>query len=168
VNGSRHSPRRQSTPVARSHASGPWLQTHRHQHHERFIVGFRLRDPDRPPNHQHGFAQGTIPSDTHGVQPPLPPPPAGSTRVPPTTKRGTNTKAIWSLVLGILGFYPVPLIGSIAALILGYRALRETRTFGQGGRRLAVAGVVLGWVVVALMVALLAWASVVCAREHCG
>jgi hypothetical protein len=57
----------------------------------------------------------------------------------------TNGLAIASLVLGILWLYWV---GSILALVFGYLARRQIaqRQGVQGGRGLATAGIVLGWV----------------------
>jgi Domain of unknown function (DUF4190) len=57
----------------------------------------------------------------------------------------TNGLAIASLVLGILWLYWV---GSILALVFGYIARRQIaqRQGIQGGRGLATAGIVLGWV----------------------
>ncbi len=56
----------------------------------------------------------------------------------------TNAYAIASLVLGIVNMG----IGSILALIFGYKAKREIDESGgtQAGRGLAVAGIVLGYV----------------------
>lgn len=55
----------------------------------------------------------------------------------------TSGFAIASLVLGILGM-------SVLALIFGYLGLRDTkRDPTLGGRGLAIAGVVLGWIGVA-------------------
>jgi hypothetical protein len=51
--------------------------------------------------------------------------------------------SIASLVLGIFWFWG---IGSILALIFGYIGLRQIRERGEGGRGMAIAGVVLGWV----------------------
>ncbi|MEO8698279.1 MAG: DUF4190 domain-containing protein [Acidimicrobiales bacterium] len=66
----------------------------------------------------------------------------------------TNGLAIAALVLGILWMSGV---GSIFALFFGYVALSQIRASGgrQGGRGLAVAGLVLGWVGVALAALLL-------------
>lgn len=63
----------------------------------------------------------------------------------------TNGMAIASLVLGIVWVY---WIGSILALVFGYSAKAEIdRSRGaQGGRGLAVAGIVLGWVGVGTLV----------------
>lgn len=62
-------------------------------------------------------------------------------------KSGTNGKAIASLVFSILGAG----IFSIIGLILGYRAKREIDESGgaQGGRGLALAGIIIGWVTLA-------------------
>jgi hypothetical protein len=73
-------------------------------------------------------------------------PPLGS----PTQvgQRKTNGFAIAALVLGIIWIYG---IGSILALIFGYKAKGEIdRSAGmQTGRGMAIAGIVLGWVGVA-------------------
>jgi hypothetical protein len=59
-------------------------------------------------------------------------------------RAGTNGLAIASLVLGILWLY---WLGSILALIFGHIALHQTKQNPyQGGRGLAIAGVVLGYV----------------------
>jgi len=57
----------------------------------------------------------------------------------------TNGLAFAALVLGILWLYWV---GSILALVFGYMARRQIarRQGVQGGRGLATAGIVLGWV----------------------
>ena len=57
--------------------------------------------------------------------------------------------AVASLVLGILWLY---WIGSILALIFGYLARQQIRERGEGGDGLAVAGIVLGWIGVAVVV----------------
>ena len=97
---------------------------------------------------------------------PLPPPPPRA--APAATKNGTNQKAILALVLGVAGVYPATLVGSIGALFLGYKSLREIKRSGQKGHALAITGIILAWVVIAAAMVLLVWASVVCAREHCG
>jgi hypothetical protein len=60
----------------------------------------------------------------------------------------TSGKAITALVLGILGLLLCPLICSVLAVIFGYQARREgDSSAGRvGGRGIAVAGVVLGWI----------------------
>lgn len=63
----------------------------------------------------------------------------------------TNGYAIASLVLGILWIW---WIGSILALVFGYKAKREIRESAdrQAGAGLATAGIVLGWIGIALAV----------------
>ena len=63
----------------------------------------------------------------------------------------TNGLAVASLVLGILWLW---WIGSVLALVFGYSAMGAIdRSSGrQGGRGLAVAGVVLGWVGVGTLI----------------
>ena len=87
-----------------------------------------------------------------GHGPPLPPPP---------NKPKRNRKSTWALVFGILGFWPLFVIGSVVALVLGYAGKKEIDRSGgtQGGRSLAIAGIVLGWVVVGVMALLIAACS---------
>jgi hypothetical protein len=68
----------------------------------------------------------------------------------PVQKTGTNGFSIASLVLGIIWLY---WIGSILALIFGYVAKNQIdRTGGtQGGRGMAIAGIVLGWIGVGVL-----------------
>ena len=63
----------------------------------------------------------------------------------------TNGLAIASLLFGIFWLGG---IGSLAALVLGYRARREIRNSagGQRGSGLATIGIVLGWIGVAALV----------------
>ena len=62
----------------------------------------------------------------------------------------TNGLAIASMVLGILWVY---WIGSILALIFGYVAKGQIDAAGgaQGGRGMAIAGIVLGWVGIGML-----------------
>jgi hypothetical protein len=63
-----------------------------------------------------------------------------------------SSMAIVSLIAGILGITFFPFLGSIIALITGYMARREIRESGGalGGEGLSTAGLVLGWIGVAL------------------
>ena len=69
----------------------------------------------------------------------------------PVAAPSTNGMAVASLVLGILWIY---WIGSVLALIFGYIARQQIdRHQGmQGGRCMATAGIVLGWVGVGFLV----------------
>jgi hypothetical protein len=62
---------------------------------------------------------------------------------------GTNGLAIAALVLGILWIY---WLGSILAIIFGHIALSQTKKTGQSGRGMAIAGLVLGYVGLAVVV----------------
>src|ERR671919_2156881 len=66
----------------------------------------------------------------------------------------TSTLAIVSLVSAILGFTFVPVIGTIVALVTGYMARSETRSIPPraSGDGLATAGIIMGWIQVALLV----------------
>ena len=69
----------------------------------------------------------------------------------PTKPPGTNGKAIAALVTSVAGAMLCGL-PSIAGIILGIIAMRETKRTGQDGFGLAVAGLVIGSIVVALAV----------------
>src|SRR5262245_13274649 len=76
--------------------------------------------------------------------PPPPPPPAMAARPP------TNTLAIVRLVLGIASYFALPLIGAIAAVVTGHLARGQIRRTGEDGAGLALAGLVLGYIHIAL------------------
>lgn len=112
-----------------------------------------------PPGAASGWAPpGGAPSPAAWAPPtgrPLPPgwaPPGGGG----LQGRKTNGKATASLVLGILGLpFICPLvIPTVLALVFGYQSRREIDRSGgqQGGRGLAQAGIILGWVSVGLFV----------------
>ncbi|MGC0422276.1 DUF4190 domain-containing protein [Embleya sp. AB8] len=61
---------------------------------------------------------------------------------------GTNGLAIASMILGIVWLY---WLGSLLAVIFGHIALAQTARTGQQGRGMAIAGVVLGWIGMALL-----------------
>ena len=82
-------------------------------------------------------------------------PPAGFT--PPIAMAGgpapgtTNTLAILALVFGFLG--------GVIAIPLGFIALSQTKKTGQSGRGMAMAGIILAFVWIAVSVALIAVAT---------
>lgn len=85
--------------------------------------------------------------------PPPPPggygyPPPGPGYPPPQAAVGTNGMAIASLVCSLLGWICV--IGPILGLIFGFIALGQIRRTGQGGRGIAIAGIVIGVVAIVL------------------
>ena len=73
------------------------------------------------------------------------PPPPGFPAAGYPRPGSTNGFAIVSMVLGILWLYTV---GSILALVFGYKARKEIDQSGgaQQGRGMATAGIVLGWI----------------------
>ena len=93
-----------------------------------------------PPAHEPTYPPAGYPQ-------PYPPPPYPQY---PAQKVGTNGFAIASLVLGIIWVY---WIGSILALIFGHVAKSQIdRANGaQGGRGMAIAGIVLGWIGVGVL-----------------
>jgi hypothetical protein len=88
------------------------------------------------------------------------PPPSFTAYSPygaPVGPTSTNGLAIASMVLGILWLY---WIGSILALVFGYVAKGQIDRSGgrQTGRGMAIAGIVLGWIGVAVAVILIVFA----------
>ena len=69
----------------------------------------------------------------------------------PAGSQTTNGMALTSMILGILWMY---WIGSILALVFGYKAKRQISESGgtQSGEGMATAGIVLGWVGIGTLV----------------
>lgn len=82
--------------------------------------------------------------------PPPPPPPGAGGYAQPQT----NQKAVWSLVLGIVGLVCCGLVAGIPAIVLGNMAKNEIAASGgaQGGAGMAKAGLILGIVATAFSV----------------
>jgi Domain of unknown function (DUF4190) len=110
--------------------------------------------PDEP-------QQPTPPPAPPPAPPPQTPPAPPAYGQPPSTGAGyqsgqkTNGLAIAALVLGIAGlvFYACG-VASILALVFGYMSRRQIDESGgtQGGRGMAIAGIIMGWIGVALVV----------------
>jgi hypothetical protein len=64
---------------------------------------------------------------------------------------GTNGQSVAALVLGIASLVLCPLLG-IGAVIVGTLARSETSRTGQAGYGLALTGLILGWIAVAVMI----------------
>ena len=77
--------------------------------------------------------------------------PKGYAYPPPQPRRPTNSMAIAALVLGIASLFSCQLIG-IGAIVLGNRARNEIRVSGEEGDGMALTGIILGWVALALVV----------------
>jgi hypothetical protein len=78
-------------------------------------------------------------------EPPVPPPPYS-----PAPVRGTNTLAIASLISGIVGVFITILVPSVVAVVLGHVSLRQMRQTGEKGNGFAMAGLILGYVIIVL------------------
>ena len=96
-------------------------------------------------------ASGVPPNSAYGSAGSPPDPPVAYQPVPPTLAARRNGLAVWSLVLGAVWIFWV---GSVLAVILGHVALAQIRDSNgwQRGRGLALAGLLLGYLALALFV----------------
>jgi hypothetical protein len=71
------------------------------------------------------------------------------------------------MVLGIVWVY---WIGSILAIVFGHVALSQIKKSGgtQGGRGMAIAGLVLGYVSIGLSILFIAWLAIYCGNQPGG
>jgi hypothetical protein len=70
----------------------------------------------------------------------------------------TNSLAVGSLVAGIAGWSICPVIGALVAVPLGTAARRQISGSGELGGRMAIAGLILGYIeLVAIGLFLLWW-----------
>lgn len=65
--------------------------------------------------------------------------------------RRTNALAVAAMIVGILWLY---WIGSVLALVFGYVARAQIKRSGEAGNGMALAGIVLGWIGVGILVLL--------------
>ncbi|HLH46543.1 MAG TPA: DUF4190 domain-containing protein, partial [Acidimicrobiales bacterium] len=79
---------------------------------------------------------------------------------PPTGLVPTNGLAIASLACAV-GAVVAPGIGSVLGVVFGHIALRQIARTGEGGRNLAVAGLVVGYIGAALAILAVAVIAVV-------
>lgn len=100
--------------------------------------------PSQPPQGQQPHGPVQYGPGQYGGQPP----PYGY-GYPPPAPRGTNAMAVTSMIVGILWLY---WIGSILALVFGYVGRSQIRRTGEGGGGMAIAGIVLGWIGVGLLI----------------
>ena len=73
----------------------------------------------------------------------------------------TNTLAIVSLVLAILGLTFIPLVASVCAVVCGHISRGQIRRTGEGGSGFATAGLIVGYVSIALFVIIIVGAIVI-------
>jgi hypothetical protein len=92
---------------------------------------------------------GRLPFAPPPVPMPMPPPVAPYGYMPVAHPQRTNSLAVGSLICGI-GQIFVWTPASIAAVIMGHIARRQIRQTGEAGDGMAVAGLVLGWIGIAL------------------
>jgi len=96
--------------------------------------------PPPPPPPSYGS-----PPPPYGGQPPAYPPGGGYAGGYGAAVPANNQKALWAMILGILGIVCCP-IASIVALVLGIQSKKEIEASGgaQGGIGQAQAGFILG------------------------
>lgn len=71
--------------------------------------------------------------------------------------QSTNGLAVASLVLGIVGLFVIPFLGSVAAVITGHIGRRQIRERGEAGDGMALGGLITGYLGVAIWVAIFAF-----------
>ena len=81
-------------------------------------------------------------------------------QVPQEPQAAPDGNAVASLILGILGITVIPLIASILAVILGRASTGDAYKRGERGSTMAKAGVILGWIGVAVPVVLVVFLAV--------
>lgn len=77
-----------------------------------------------------------------------PPPPSPTYGADAMARRGTNGKAIASMVMGIVGMLFFGIILGPLAIVFGFLARKEIATTRQSGNGMAIAGIVLGIIAV--------------------
>ena len=109
---------------------------------EEWAQGRPIAHPSAPPQYGGGYPQQPV----YVVQ------------------NSTNGMAIASLVLGILWLW---WLGSILALIFGYIGKNQIDRSGgqQSGRGMAIAGIVLGWIGIAMLVLIIIFAVAVSPQQ---
>jgi hypothetical protein len=110
-----------------------------------------VTDPNTPPAaEQPAWSPAGYPAPGTAYPPYTQYPPYAA----PAPQTSTNGFAIASMVLGIVWLFG---LGSILAVIFGHIARRQIRTRGESGGGMAMAGVVLGWIGVAFLIAYIAF-----------
>lgn len=65
----------------------------------------------------------------------------------------TNTLSIVAMIASIAGFiWILPFVGSLAGAIMGHISLNQIKQTGEKGRGMALAGVIVGWAGLAIIV----------------
>lgn len=103
----------------------------------------RVWDPGPAPSYETPAFQ---PLTDSRAAPTYPPPLGLQMMAPPPT----NGMAVASLVLSLVGWFMVPVIAPVLGVIFGHVARRQIENTGQRGGGMAVAGLVLGYINLAL------------------
>jgi hypothetical protein len=117
-----------------------------------------MSQPNPPADPQQPYGQQ--PQEPYGQQPQQPqqaygqqPPQAyGQPGYGYPQSRPTNTMAVVSLIAAISAFVIAPLVGSIVAVITGSMAKKQIAESGEEGGGMATAGLVVGYIGIALAV----------------
>jgi Domain of unknown function (DUF1707)/Domain of unknown function (DUF4190) len=102
-------------------------------------------------------------SDLPAARPSLVPPGAGTTVASPVAR--VNPLAIASLACGLAQFLLGP-VATIPAIVLGHVARSQIKRTGEQGAGLALAGLILGWVVVSLAIIVIVIGLAIAAGTH--
>lgn len=81
--------------------------------------------------------------------------------------RKTNVLAIASLISGI-GAFIVPILASIAAIILGHMALNQIKQRNEEGKGMAIAGLILGYVGIGIALLYIVFIGIIAAAGIAG
>jgi len=77
---------------------------------------------------------------------PIPEPP------PPAAPAGSSGLAIASLICGIVSMVCLGVLVGIPAVIMGHMAIGRIKLSGQGGRGMALAGLIMGYISIVLTI----------------
>lgn len=112
--------------------------------------------PGNPPPPPGGYGYTPPPAGGYGYPPPAGyPPPGYPTGYPPAQTAGTNPWAVASLVCSLFGWVCL-LIGALLGVVFGFVALNQIKRTGQKGRGMAIAGIVIGFLLIVVGIALYA------------
>lgn len=114
-------------------------------------AGAPAYQPPAYPQQQQAYPAQQPVQPYPGAAPTYAPAPYGYGGYAPAQK--TNVLSIVSMIASILGaVWVLPLIGSLAGAIMGHIALNQLKTSGEKGRGMALAGVIVGWIGLGLIV----------------
>lgn len=120
-------------------------------------------DPQNP--YDAGSQPPPLPSYPSASGPAYPPPGAGypaagygqSPYGPVYGQFPKNNLGVWSLVLGLVGMFVCGIFTAIPAIVVGANAKRAVAAGEANNEGMATAGIILGWIQVALTLLSLVW-----------